>query len=600
LLALQGLPILEGRPQEPPHDPAREVLLQGSEWDVSEGPPGQERQQDRGRSYGHQQERAARQPTFSHAAAFQEAAEEARNNLNARNKVKLAFCTAFDKVALSFTTGLEHQYAQELSRVFLQLWQSPDNKQSPPSTYGATPSNNPTTTSRGPPTGTSTTPDPPRSWAGLFHNTPQQQQQQNQAKHGWMRIPQQPVITGRQPGAFTPAQQNPTPRSAPREAARTPARDERLFLRLDEQSPKRDADAFTIRKAIIQALNLDLADVPIASRTNTGWALRPANITVRQRLLTAEDQICSMLGAHKLEPAVKWFTYVVPGTSTRLTDLFGNQIQGTELYREEIIAQTGLNPVEFHWSRRPRTHPNHASLIVSFLTPVMKRFMLFNTSSLSRLIKKANPPMQCINCWDFHATRSCQRLQRCLNCGRTAHGDAESCHRPEQCPNCNGPHQADNTSCQARPYRKNRLLTRPSKEELKRIRQLSAEDYACVNATMLMNEAYRRTPSPGRERTPCPPPTFAQKPKDRPAGTDPNTDSEDTPMETPPTSEDSEDTPTETPPTSEDSEDTPMETPPTSEEDRPEGPGQELPPAKRTRSNTLPSRASGTHTQSSL
>ncbi|KAM4055750.1 endonuclease/Exonuclease/phosphatase family protein [Hirsutella rhossiliensis] len=70
-------------------------------------------------------------------------------------------------------------------------------------------------------------------------------------------------------------------------------------------------------------------------------------------------------------------------------------------------------------------------MIVSFQAAIQRRWRLFGTSRLARLIAKTARPAQCDTCWDYHSRYACDRKQACRRCGGKDHRDND-CKQPER------------------------------------------------------------------------------------------------------------------------------------------------------------------------
>lgn len=244
--------------------------------------------------------------------------------------------------------------------------------------------------------------------------------------------------------------------------------DNRIFIRLDLQPPAWTKQPFAIRTRIAEMITTPLECIPKATLVRTGWAITPSNATIREKVLQTQDKWAPLLAADKVETAKKWHTYVVPMCPPYLEDFDGLRMDFEDGIRKEAKIQTGLEPVRVQLSRHCREHDAFTTWIISFSELPRKRFALFGTSQLGRIISKASPPRQCGNCWDYHPRRVCSRSSKCRNCGRARHDGA--CESATQCTNCRASHPADDPSCPARPKRSNGVIQKILKPELRRLR----------------------------------------------------------------------------------------------------------------------------------
>lgn len=232
---------------------------------------------------------------------------------------------------------------------------------------------------------------------------------------------------------------------------------------------------FALRQAVCKTLDLTLVDVPDVYHTATGVAVRPRNKETREILLRRKEELARSLRANAVEVPITWVNYVVPGCPTRLPNIFGETFETDTLLRDEVIAQTGIEPVSVRWSRQePIPGTNKRSCIVSFLQKV-RPFRLFATSGPARLIEKRTPPSRHNpGCQGYHPSRVCTRTSRCENCSArlpAGHNHPQPCQERPRCANCYGPAPASHENCPAKPVVKKGKLVRLTRNELAKIRQ---------------------------------------------------------------------------------------------------------------------------------
>ncbi|KAG6080103.1 hypothetical protein E4U15_003451 [Claviceps sp. LM218 group G6] len=85
----------------------------------------------------------------------------------------------------------------------------------------------------------------------------------------------------------------PLPRGAahkpPTQRAKAPpAEDLRLLVRLEKDAPTWDKNGYAIRQAVAEKSEIPLHRVPAATRTKTGWAIKPTDAPTRDLLLAKE------------------------------------------------------------------------------------------------------------------------------------------------------------------------------------------------------------------------------------------------------------------------------------------------------------------------
>ncbi|RSL76869.1 hypothetical protein CDV31_017355, partial [Fusarium ambrosium] len=236
-------------------------------------------------------------------------AENSRALLEDKIKTAEAFCHSFDTTAAQFTTGPSAQLAKDLARELTRICMT------------------------------------------LVNGQPQQEHL-NQA------APRQPrplsYAEALSRGHTTRAAQERGRPGDPQRQQKTtnvnngiPSNDIRVFIRLHAQSPACNSESFSIRSHITSLLKLELNAIPQATRTKTGWAIRPADLGVQHKILGAEATIRSALGAEKVEPGQKWHTYVIPNIPRRI-QLLGPDAEVVEIDKlipGEVKAQAGLDPI---------------------------------------------------------------------------------------------------------------------------------------------------------------------------------------------------------------------------------------------------------------
>ena len=222
-----------------------------------------------------------------------------------------------------------------------------------------------------------------------------------------------------------------------------------------------------------------MAKIPAISPTMTGWALFPSDLATRDLLLAESNQaaVLEALGGYKVSVPEVWFDYVVPLIPAAFHGISGEILVTQDLMLEEAFNQTGETPVRCDMSRHganPTT--GRASWIISFKKKV-RPFHIFNTWSQARLIdKKPRITRHAIGgCQGWCNPVKCTRAPLCGHCGSKIEGHdgptGGNCQHGATCANCWGPHEASHDNCPARPKTKNGRIVRPTKAEIRRIRQ---------------------------------------------------------------------------------------------------------------------------------
>ncbi|KAM5349949.1 hypothetical protein ACJ41O_006454 [Fusarium nematophilum] len=250
--------------------------------------------------------------------------------------------------------------------------------------------------------------------------------------------------------------QQPQTNPAKGPAKAQPAEDLRILVRVPEEHQEwaKSLTNYALREATCKTLGLSLADIPDIHHTATGFAIRPRNKAIRQKILAKEQEVGRHLKATKIELPTKWYNYVVPNCPTKLTNIFGEVVDISTVIHDEVAAQTNLRPTSIRPSRHgPNPATDKGSWIVSFLKKVPP-FRLFGTSAYSRLIEKKRPIPTRHNpgCQGYHSS--------------------------QRCANCFGPAPAGHSDYPAKPSRKNGKLKLPTAKELAAIRRAGQRLFA--------------------------------------------------------------------------------------------------------------------------
>lgn len=150
---------------------------------------------------------------------------------------------------------------------------------------------------------------------------------------------------------------------------------------------------------------------------------------------------------------------------------------------DEVEAQTGATPVNCRPSQHgPDPATGRGTWVVSF-TKTARPFRLFGDSGLSRLItKKTSIPRHDPGCQGYCNPLRCQRKPRCGHCGeRMDRHDPGECAKAPQCANCFHPLPAGHDSCPAAPSLTNGAVKKPTKKQLKQMREAGKRSYRRTN-----------------------------------------------------------------------------------------------------------------------
>ncbi|KAG7404171.1 hypothetical protein Forpe1208_v015675 [Fusarium oxysporum f. sp. rapae] len=201
-------------------------------------------------------------------------------------------------------------------------------------------------------------------------------------------------LTHRQQQQHGRRQTDPPHRQGQPRTIAPPRQDLRVFIRLEAGAPARAHSSYAIRTLIQEKLSAVSSKIRQVFQVRSGWAVLTADSETRDFLVEKQAEWAAELGATTVETNKEWFTYVVSDFPIRLTDFHGKEVESDSIVSDEIEIQTGLKPVDIRPSRQFSDNPLTKTLLVSFLKPT-KRFWLLFGSSEARLIDKTDRPRQC-------------------------------------------------------------------------------------------------------------------------------------------------------------------------------------------------------------
>ncbi|CEJ95250.1 hypothetical protein VHEMI10741 [[Torrubiella] hemipterigena] len=109
---------------------------------------------------------------------------------------------------------------------------------------------------------------------------------------------------------------------------------------------------YSIKQHITAQLQLSPTQLLDARRIPSGWSVILDNITTRDKILAKQAQWLPGLKAEVADKKETWHTYVVDNVPRTLHDIMGNATGVLQAAKDEIVAQTKLQPVEFHIARK--------------------------------------------------------------------------------------------------------------------------------------------------------------------------------------------------------------------------------------------------------
>ncbi|KAH6981557.1 hypothetical protein BKA56DRAFT_485268, partial [Ilyonectria sp. MPI-CAGE-AT-0026] len=180
--------------------------------------------------------------------------------------------------------------------------------------------------------------------------------------------------------------QAPESTSASRQGPTRP--DLRVLFRLHLESRTWQKQGYTIRQAIVNHLKLNPNAIPRIDWTKSGFAIHCKDAETQQLLLGAKEHWCSLMGAYTVDKHQPWTNYVVPGVPRIFRAWDGEEQDPKSIWRTEIIAKTGLEPVSTRLPVRDDGTGETVSLLVSFLETV-RTLEIFGQRE--RLLEKNRP-----------------------------------------------------------------------------------------------------------------------------------------------------------------------------------------------------------------
>ena len=287
------------------------------------------------------------------------------------------------------------------------------------------------------------------------------------------------------------------PKMPPTQTRTIEKEDLRIFIAVPPEIRLLKPSPFAIRQVLCEKIEgLTLHDIPTAAPIKTGWAITPANRKIKDTLLEQENQEIMMraLEGNSVRVPEQWINYAVQGVASSYRTMAGADVPTTtQLVSKEASTQTGIQPVNCRASRHGPNSQGLTTWIISYKNPVPS-FRLFGVSDYSKEIRK-HPTIQRhdAGCQGYCNPARCTKAVRCGNCGdRTESHEGPTgpdCTHKTKCANCLGPHRAGHTTCPAAPRRVNGRLIKPTKKDLKTVRQAGLKMFQQVHAMVHQQNA---------------------------------------------------------------------------------------------------------------
>ena len=267
------------------------------------------------------------------------------------------------------------------------------------------------------------------------------------------------------------------------------------------------SDLYALQAELVSKVReLTMKSVPAIEPTCTGWAIRPADLDTRDLLVSqqAQEAISEIFHATAVRIPQRWYTYVVRNIPSSFQGLMGSPIPvDAQLISDEVAVQAGAQPVDCHMSRHGADpHTGRATWVMSFLTPV-RFFRLFGSPAVL-VNKKPAITIHDPGCQGYCNPVKCTKYARCHHCDvpvREHKGPTgANCTARAKCANCLGPFEAGHDHCPAAPRREHGRVVRPSKQQLRQIRNFGEKAYqaeaspAATTTSPLATSAYASFP----------------------------------------------------------------------------------------------------------
>ena len=263
----------------------------------------------------------------------------------------------------------------------------------------------------------------------------------------------------------------------PRKPAAKEPVDERIFLRLPPNHQWRNVSTEGLRVHLCREMKVPLLTIKRTTAVSSGFAIVPADGEARKKVIAMQEKLAG-LGV-TLDLSAKWHTYIVPRVPTYISSV-GCSEPTEPLIKEEVRRTARQMPMTARPTQSTENGRNWRDWVISFQKPVRDGFRIFG-SIPARKLESRPRANQCPRCWGFHDPRTCQRAERCGNCGAPQHPDPppgqSRCGKYPQCVNCHGPHAADLNVCPARPNIVDGKLMRITSRQLKQVQKLGDQLY---------------------------------------------------------------------------------------------------------------------------
>lgn len=327
------------------------------------------------------------------------------------------------------------------------------------------------------------------------------------SEHRTTSCAQQPLSENPQKISYAQATSQPQAAKEPHQkpnnhTAKKPEKpDTRLFIRLPDNHPARNYDAYALLSKFQQLIEKGKEAICNVQVTKTGFAFCTPTTEALEYLEKYTEQITQSFGPGcRAERSTKWASYRIrniPRQVCQINDDFtySTKVVDESMIKEAILDRIGQSPVKANMTRSSAEDLSKGSLHwnVHFLEeglPTMpSQISIFGfTTYLTKLTKKTIV-VQCSKCFKWHNQRSCNEEQRCRLCGTTNHteithpqcGDSSPNHQCGiKCLHCHGPHPADSKDCPLVPNPKMGPLTKSQKVSIRntgkadRLRQADA------------------------------------------------------------------------------------------------------------------------------
>lgn len=241
--------------------------------------------------------------------------------------------------------------------------------------------------------------------------------------------------------------------------------DDRILVRLADDSPMRDQDAWPLTNKLRLVNSQITTNLHSIARTKTGFAITPRGRDGRAILMSQSEVIKKFFGAGAEFEFAQASDSLAVGPIRRWIRAGSTREEvSPKLIEMSFQEATGITPLHVAFVDGCE-HGNSAEVTFVVDIPATGRrpptsIRMGPYQVPAKLLPREQKRPQCTNCYDWHKEEECPRAPHCRLCGSTTHETLhhtscceEAHHCPDECLHCGGPHPADAAECPLRPRR---------------------------------------------------------------------------------------------------------------------------------------------------